>query len=782
MKLSFEVQAKCQTPTESTGKYLLNMSLKRRNFLMFLGATAGSTALGTFGCQATKPSATGGTTGGTAGSAAGGAEVGAEVAAGGASGGKAVAASSPFKPLKSPLPYEAVSISADRQPLEYSQYAIQDDIVLPDGFTYDVVASWGDPVGDSRFGYNNDYLSFIPTGPDEGFLTVNFEYISTGTWEQTYQKVTGKSLPFEAVTEAVKKLEDEAVNAFSLPESNPLKGQIKQISKEALIDQGLGVITVRRAANGQWVRVPKEADRRVSGIAGLEDGNYIKSTGPATSVFVKEEVQGYSDGLGTNIIGTFGNCAGGTTPWGTALSAEENIQSQVPEAVYGDGSSFEPAEKPFDAGFGGQGNVFGLAGNKYGWIVEIDPSDPNDYGTKHTWMGRYRHEAVGIRAEAGKKLAFYSGCDRRGGHVYKFISTSTVNDPTDKANSRLMTNGMLHAAKFNADGTGSWIPLALDTPVNPVMPSEVMGGMVTLPKRPDGGFVKVEEDAIARQLAEKFATLGDLYTGTNTQKQGAILIDAHFAANAAGATLTARPEDTEVAPDGTLFIAFTSGAPGGDGGPDKAIFVGPNGEENYEAGWIMKLTEDQNDPAALTFQWEMFATGGEPSDGGFGFANPDNLEFDSQGNLWVVTDMSTSTHNKAVPKRIVEEGKTLTGKDMLGIYGNNSLWQIQREGKAAGEAKMFAYGPMECELTGPFFNEDSTALFIAAQHPGERNGTRKEMASETREFEMKTTDGKTFFQKRDVPVGSNWPGKTADAPPKPSVVVIRRTEAGTSIT
>ncbi len=55
------------------------------------------------------------------------------------------------------------------------------------------------------------------------------------------------------------------------------------------------------------------------------------------------------------------------------------------------------------------------------------------------------------------------------------------------------------------------------------------------------------------------------------------------------------------------------------------------------------------------------------------------------------------------------------------------------------------------------------------------------MATETREFELKTTDGKTFMQERKVPIGSNWPAKTADAPPKPSVVVIRRTEAGAAI-
>ncbi|MEM8505640.1 MAG: alkaline phosphatase PhoX, partial [Cyanobacteria bacterium P01_D01_bin.1] len=676
--------------------------------------------------------------------------------------------------------------STDRQPLEYAQYAIQDDIVLPDGFTYDVIAAWGDPVGDSRFGYNNDYLSFVATGPDEGYLTINFEYISGSTWAETYETVIGKSLPFAEVQQAMDGLEDKQINAFALADGDSLKAQIKQLSEEALTDQGLGVIFVKRGADGQWARAKNESERRISGTSGLTDGNYLKSTGPATAIFNKTTVKGYTDGLGTQIIGTFGDCAGGTTPWGTVLSAEENIQSQVPEAVYSDGSSFEPEQKAFNAGLSGQGNVLGLSGNKYGWIVEVDPSNPADYGTKHTWIGRYRHEAVGVRADAGKRLAFYSGCDRRGGHVYKFVSTDTVQDPTDKANSTLLSNGMLYAAVFSPDGTGRWLPLSPDTPVDPVLPSSVVGGMVTLPNRPDGGFVKVEEDAIANQLKSNFATLGDLYEGaTAEEKQGAILIDAHFAANAAGATATARPEDTDVSKDGTLFIAFTSGSAGGDGGPDKAIFVGPKGEADYEAGWIMKLSEADNDPAAVSFEWEMIAIGGEPTDGGIGFANPDNLEFDSQGNLWVVTDMSTGKHNTPVPTgRKDESGEPIVGSGLLGIYGNNSLWKIPLSNAAeekAGEAKMFAYGPMECELTGPFFTEDSSTLFISAQHPGERNGIRKGMATETRDFEMKTTDGKTFLQQREVPVGSNWPAKTENAPPKPAVVAIRRVELGASI-
>ncbi|MGB3298785.1 MAG: alkaline phosphatase PhoX [Phormidesmis sp.] len=738
------------------------MSLKRRQFLLFLGAAAGSSALGSVRYQS----------------------AGAETSAGIKTASSTAAANAQpasFNPVKGPMPHGAVNVSSDRQPLEYAQYSIQDDLVLPDGFTYDVIASWGDPVGDSRFGYNNDYLSFVPTGPDKGYLTVNFEYISADTWAQTYAQVTGKSLPFNEVTKALKTMENESVDAFKLPDDSPLKAQIQQLAKEMLTDQGLGVISVRRGADGKWVRVENKRDRRISGISGLEDGNYLQSSGPATAVFTKAEVEGYTDGLGDKIIGTFGNCAGGTTPWGTVLSAEENFQDQVPEAVKRDGSSFGPDEKAFDAGFDGQGNAFGLAGNKYGWVVELDPSNRQDYGTKHTWLGRYRHEAVGVRAEAGKRLAFYSGCDRRGGHVYKFVSTGIVSDPTDKANSQLLADGMLYAAIINADGTGRWMPLTLSTPVNPVLPSTVIGGMVPLPQRPEGGFQKVEDDAIANALKKSFATLGDLYEGTDLEKQGAILIDAHYAASAAGATLTARPEDTEVSPDGTLFIAFTSGAPGSDGGPDKAVFVGPNGEEDHEAGWVMKLIEADNDPAALTFEWEMFAVGGEPTAGGAGFANPDNLAFDSQNNLWVVTDMSTSTHNVPVPKRITEQGQTLQGKDMLGIYGNNSLWQIPTSGEDAGTPKMFAYGPMECELTGPFFTEDSSALFISAQHPGETNGIRQEMATETREFELKTTDGKSFLQKRGVPVGSNWPDNTAGAPPKPSVVVIHRIEAGATI-
>lgn len=684
-----------------------------------------------------------------------------------------------FQPVKLPLPLsEEVPVS--QQIESYASYAVRDDLVLPEGFTYDLLAAWGDRLGDSRFGYNNDYLSLVETAPDAGYLIVNFEYLSGGTWMQTYPLVIGKELPFAELIAFAEPQEGE-IDAFSLQNAD-LKAKITEVAREGLIDQGLGVISLKRNPEGRWERTYGDADRRVTGISGMDNPErMLKSTGAAVAVFSKPNKSGYEDNLGDRIIGTFQNCAGGTTPWGTVLSAEENYQDQVPEPVMADGSSLDPSATPFVITTGevnGRGNVFGLAGNKYGWMVEIDPVNPKDYGTKHTWLGRYRHEAFGIRAVAGKNLAVYSGCDRRGGHLYKFVSQGKVIDPQDKSNSRLFEEGMLYGAKLNPDGTGKWIPLSPDTAIDPVLPSQVVGEMVILPNsdRTAGGVMEVSTDGQIQPFVAKFQTLADLYHTSSTQEaQGAILIDAHFAASAAGVTCTARPEDTIVKDDGTLFVAFTSGTAGGDGGPDKAIFVGPNGQLDYEYGWIVKLEEENSDPAALNFTWSMLATGGEVAKGGAGFANPDNLTLDRAGNLWVVTDMSTSKQNVAVPSRS-ENAVALSGSELTGVFGNNSMWYIPLSGDEAGQIYPFAIGPMECECTGPTFNSDNRSLFLAIQHPGEKNGIRQNMAAESREFTLLATDGTTFTQQRQVPLGSNWPSGEVDRPPIPGVVVIRRVD------
>ncbi len=742
------------------------MVIKRRHFLTFLGAGTGAIALHPLLNQSQS---------GT----------GASLSINGDGAIAQTANALKFVPIQGPMPLANDGIDRLKQSVNYSQFTVVDDVVLPEGYAYQIVASWGDRVGDSRFGYNNDYLSFVETQPDEGYLTVNFEYISAIPWQQSFQQVIGKTLPFETVAAALEAAGEGGINAYALPDSDPLKGQIQQIAKEALIDLGIGVISIRKETNGQWVRMHSAVDRRITGTSGLEDGRYLKSTGPAVTIFRKTQGIGYIDGLGDKIIGTFNNCAGGTTPWGTVFSAEENYQDFVPEPVNADGTSMQPSEKTFfiaEDGVNGLGNVFGLAGNKYGWMVEVDPANPNDYGTKHTWLGRYRHEAVGIRADTGKKLAFYSGCDRRGGHLYKFVSTATISNPRDKANSSLLSDGMLYGAKFNPDGTGAWVPLKADTPVNPDLPSIHAGKMITLPNtdRTAGGVMKVEDDAMIATFKQQFKTLGDLYQGSTPEElQGAILIDAHYAANAAGVTCTARPEDTDIAPNGSLFVTFTSGSPSSsDGSPDAQVFKGPNGESLWEYGWIVRIDEDGNDPAAMSFKWTMFATGGEPAEGGLGFANPDNLLIDPRGNVWTVTDMSSDKHNKAIPSRIDAEGKPVKQSDLRGLFGNNSIWFLPTSGPNAGEAYLFGFGPMDSEMTGPYFSADLKTLFISAQHPGEVNGIRKDMASETRQYAMKAADGQEFMQTREVPIGSNWPSQQANQPPKPSVIAIYRTDGG----
>jgi len=686
-------------------------------------------------------------------------------------------ASIAFKPVKLPLPLAIDGLSLDQQLDAFKSFQVEDDLILPEGYTYDPIATWGDPVGTSRFGYNNDFVSYVETSSDSGFLTINFEYISGKIWMQTYEQVISKSLPLDDVRTALSKTQGQ-INAFALSAANPLKSQIEAIAKEGLIDQGIGVIAIQ-PHNRRWARTPSPQDRRITGISGLEDGHYLQATGPGVAVFTKSNKLGYEDNLGSRIIGTFQNCAGGTTPWGTVLSAEENFQDQVPDPVMADGSSFDPSHTPFiltEDKVDGRGNPFGLAGNKYGWIVEVDPSHSKDYGTKHTWLGRYRHEAVAVHAVAGKPLAVYSGCDRRGGHLYKFVSSSNVTTPTDKANSRLLKQGMLYGAQLQPDGTGQWIPLQPSTAVSPVLPSQVLGksnsGTVTLPNpdRQQGGYRSMNRDQDVLAFQRTFKTLGDLYAGTSREQQGAILIDAHYAANAAGITCLARPEDTVFDPQQkALFVAFTSGGPGEDGGPDKQIFQGPNGEIPYEYGWIMRITEAEGNPAATQFRWRMVAVGGELAEGGLGFANPDNLEVDAQGNLWMVTDMSTGQHNLAIPNR-----SGASQSELRSIFGNNTAWYLPLSGIHAGQAFPFAIGPVDSELCGLCLHPDQKTLFLTAQHPGEAGGIRQNRATETRDIAMRTTQGQEFIQSRTVPMGSNWPGKAATDLPKPTLVAIYR--------
>jgi secreted PhoX family phosphatase len=688
-------------------------------------------------------------------------------------------AAAPFPVVPAPLPLANDGLSAAQQRDAYREVRLEDRLVVPDGYRAELLAAWGDPLAGGRFGFNNDHLAFNDLGRGRALLTVNFEYISAGIWREGFAEVTGAALPFQEIIEALA-ARGGRVDALSLPPEHPLRQQVLALATAAMEDLGIGVIEIERQPGGGWRRTEGRFDRRITGLSGLEDPSQrLGISGPAAAVMRRAQRLGYDDRLGDRIIGSFANCAGGETPWGTVLSAEENVQDQVVEAVYADGSSPAPATQPFGYDgrrLGGLGNPFALTGNKYGWMVEIDPRRPEQPAVKHSWLGRFRHEAVAVRAVRGQPLIVYSGCDRHGGHLYRFVSNGVIENPRDPANSRLFADGRLEVARFEADGSGRWIPLAPDTPVAPGRPSLFsrfdlqQPTLVPHSDRSQAGAQALDTDTEVDVYARHYRTLADLYPGDGEERMGAILIDAHLAANAAGATAAARPEDTAIDPtSGDLLIAFTAGGGNEDGRADPTIFRGPEGQPTWPYGWIMRLSDgDPHGMAAAAgvadpFRWRMVATGGAPWEGGLGFSNPDNLTVDRSGAIWMVTDRSSSSTD-------------------LDLFGNNSCWVLPARGAAAGQAFCFATGPMECELTGPCFDREETTLFLAVQHPGEAHGTRPSAeAQEAQTHRLVDRDGVAFEQRRWVPLGSNWPSGVPGRPPRPGVVAIRRLDGRTML-
>ncbi|MEB3180626.1 MAG: PhoX family phosphatase [Nostocaceae cyanobacterium] len=708
-----------------------------------------------------------------------------------------------------------------------TSYNIIDDVVVPPEYERYVIVRWGDrvfPNQEEYFGYNCDYTGFVPINrnPNDGYLWVNHEYVSYPISFLTPESGADVE-PFAT--------SDTPVLGFTLPKASTLvalsAGDRRFLLGEFYYNLGGSIVRIsRRDRAGKFEVVRDAKNRRIHGLSGLGinrersdayknvtswgsrsyqqgDDNYLIGTGPAaTEVFNLS-----SDGLGNKIIGTAYNCSGGTTPWGTILSAEENFQGS--EAFFvGVTESVKPDGTQTDYSAGTSGAEFGLVGEKYGWMVEIDPADPNYRPRKHTWLGRYRHENIAFRVEPGKKLIAYMGDDRRGGHTWKFVSNGIVRNPLDKRNSRLFEDGILYVAKYNPapdptrpnQGTGEWVPLLLNTRTNPIPPTVLSStefaalgsaqrdGLMRLPRRNgvagqtrDGGsfsLTRTNESTALQDYQNK--TLQNFYTS-----QGAVVADGFLAANLVGGTPTARPEDIEVHPrTKEVYISYTDGAPGSDGYPDSRVFVVAKYttavNDAQQSGGIYKIMEDSADGTGRTFRWQRFVQGGEAgAEDGAGFANVDNLAFDSQGNIWGVTDMSTGLHNgfetgAAGTQTTIDHSRSGNVSNLVGTFGNNWLFYIPTSGADAGKVVPFGYGPPRCEMTGPTFIGDT--LILSVQHPGE-DCPFTPNTTLTRNIEMLNLDGTLFNQTRSVPRGSNWPSNiegNANGAPRPSVIGIRR--------
>src|SRR5690606_31607742 len=121
--------------------------------------------------------------------------------------------------------------------------------------------------------------------------------------------------------------------------------------------------------------------------------------------------------------------------------------------------------------------------NRFGWIVEVDPFDPEAPPVKHTALGRFKHEGATIRLAPDRRAVAYMGDDERFDYVYKYVSDEPMADGQTRAarehNRTLLSRGTLYVARFTGaspdgeidgtgrlpadgrfDGTGEWIPLA----------------------------------------------------------------------------------------------------------------------------------------------------------------------------------------------------------------------------------------------------------------------------------------------------------------------------------
>ena len=273
----------------------------------------------------------------------------------------------------------------------------KDDVVNAEGFTHDVIIRWGDPVTKraprfdvhhqtpeaqaQQFGYNNDYVGIIPLDGRRALLSVNHEY-------------TDPELMFPTGTDELLK---------------------KKIEMAA---HGLAVVAIEKGrAKGSW----KASDPRRSRYnRRITASTPLRVDGPAAG---HELLRTKADPKGTTILGTFANCSGGTTPWGTTLHGEENFHGYFDASgaldpkqadaykrygITGQGKGWKDVDERFDL------TKTPNEANRFGWIVELDPLDPSAPPVKHTMLGRVKHEGCNVTIARDGRVVAYTGDDEKG--------------------------------------------------------------------------------------------------------------------------------------------------------------------------------------------------------------------------------------------------------------------------------------------------------------------------------------------------------------------------------
>ena len=665
--------------------------------------------------------------------------------------------------------------------------ATTDRVTVPAGYTASVIYATGDTL-DVGSDYKNDGTegNFARRSGDHHDGMHFFGLSAAGTPSSTTNDRALLVINHENISGTVQFMhaagQTNATGAAPRPEAEV----IKEIDAH-----GVSIVEIAKT-NGKFGYVKGSSfNRRITAASLMELTGPVRGTDFVKTVFSP---------AGTQTRGTVNNCGNGYTPWGTYLTAEENwagyfirgddtavrtqkdnsallrngLRPPVAPATTASGfahqkwSSVVPANPTTtdysrwnitaDASKPANGTGdFRNAANTFGYIVEIDPYNPTSTPAKRTALGRRANEgAWPSLAVVGRPVAFYMGCDSRGEYIYKFVSKKLWLAADANTSDRLATGasymdeGTIYAARFDADGTGTWVKCDLSNPL-------VAAGVPVSSLNPAG---------------YKFDSLAD------------ICVNTRLAAGAAGATRMDRPEWTAVNPTtGEIYITCTENPDRGGAGTtnnnipmanvdpaNPRYWADSKGITSQNAaavpfqrgnvnGHIMRMRETGDTAAAETFRWDIFLFGAQAvADPGFDNVNwqanvnlsklspmndlskPDGCWFSkASGILWIETDDNTFTDQTNAMLLAAIPGTTGDGgpRTVVNLPGGSPDRTVTADksvvtyaGKPMTDTilKRFLTAPTGAEVTGVAESPDGKALFVNIQHPGE-NTTAAQFAS-----------------------------------------------------
>lgn len=584
-------------------------------------------------------------------------------------------------------------VPIDFNPVNPNLVPMTDGVTVPRGYTAHVLISWGDSINQQPhwdtvsamdeatqlhcYGAHTDGMHYFPfpglAGNSRGLLVSNSEYcdpplVNNITPAADYAKV-------------------------------PIDLEMVRAQQAA---HGVNIVMIEKKRKKWHVNRNWPSNRRITG------NTPCRISGPAAGhALMKTE----ADPSGKRVLGTLNNCAHGFTPWGTYLACEENwngyfsnesgdvigeldidrkfniLKGQTRYGVVkgGFGYRWHEVDERFRA------DLHPNEPNRFGWVVEIDPRNPKSMPVKRTALGRMKHEGAQVVVDRHNHVAFYMGDDERNEYIYKFVCAKKLKkwDHSAKhSDSDMLDHGTLYVAKFNADGSGEWLPLIWGK-----------NGLT-----PENGF----------------------------SSQAEVLIKTRQAADRLGATMMDRPEWGAAHPaTGEVYMTLTNNSRRGNtpassnnaDGTSNAGSSNPpvdntNPRPDNDFGHIIRWRENDRDVRATRFTWDIFAQCGDKAsskvlgssydptgaDGykgninGDDYGAPDGLWFDRDGRLWIQTDQQGDAQG-----------------DWINIGGNVMMCADPK----TGETRRFLTSPPNCEVTGVVTTPDGRSMFVGIQHPGE---------------------------------------------------------------